>query len=60
MRTIGEKIAGIHRGSSCLICGGSGKVIYGSDTESGREEVVCECRRKKERNNIYAEKKQGR
>jgi hypothetical protein len=59
MRSTGEKIVGFHRGSSCSICGGSGKVVYGSDTESGREETVCECRKKKDKNNIYREGKRG-
>jgi hypothetical protein len=29
----------------CHRCLGVGRVFYGSDTEGGREETVCECRR---------------
>lgn len=29
----------------CRQCNGTGVIVYGADTESGRREVICECRR---------------
>jgi hypothetical protein len=30
----------------CPKCLGKGKITFGDDTESGREEVTCDCRKK--------------
>jgi len=29
----------------CKICNNTGKIVYGSDTESGRRETACACRK---------------